>query len=422
MTGVVDGARAGSGKQGEKMTYWDHQDEVRTMMQGTGIDGWLLMDFRGSNPMFSRVLGRGGIGGHVTRRTFVWLPADPALRPVVVSQAREAKAMADARWDLRTYRDAQELRDVLATLGPSNRLAGANVAMEYSPECALPYISRIDAGTVDLLTKLGANVVTSADLLQLTLARLSDLQIQQHREAAILVDTVKNESFQLVAKRVHANEPIAEYEVQQFIVRRFGECGLVTDAHPTVACGPNSATGHYTPLPTSSRMIGANDWLLIDLWARLDCAGSPYADVTWVAWTGPDDIPAKNRSIFAIVKSARDHAVKRIADATTQGRTLCGWEVDRGVRDLIGMTGFGNEFPHRTGHNLGPEEVHGSAGVCLDDFETHDTRMIMPGVAFSVEPGIYLEGEFGVRLEINVVMTEAGPVVHTPTQDEIIRL
>ena len=404
------------------MTFWDHQDEVRALMHRTGIDGWLLMDFRGSNPMFSRVLGRGGIGGHVTRRTFAWLPADPAPRPVVVAQAREAKAMADARWELRTYRDAQELRAVLGTLGPSNRLAGATVATEYSPECALPYISRIDAGTVDLLSKLGANVVTSADLLQITLARLSELQIQQHREAAGLVDLIKNDAFRLVANRVQSNEPISEYEVQQFIVRRFGECGLVTDAHPTVACGPNSATGHYNPRPTASRNIGANDWLLIDLWARLDRQGSPYADVTWVAWTGPSDIPAKNLSVFEIVRSARDHAVNMIAEATVQGRTLFGWEVDRGVRELIGKTGFGNEFPHRTGHNLGPEEVHGSAGVCLDDFETHDTRTIMPGVAFSVEPGIYLEGEFGIRLEINVVMTDNGPEVHTPIQDEIVRL
>jgi Xaa-Pro aminopeptidase len=126
--------------------------------------------------------------------------------------------------------------------------------------------------------------------------------------------------------------------------------------------------------------------------------------------------------VFAIVKAARGHAVKMIAEATEQGRTLCGWEVDRGVRDLIGLAGFGNEFPHRTGHNLGPEEVHGSAGVCLDDFETHDTRLIMPGVAFSVEPGIYLEGEFGIRLEINVVMTDSGPAVYTPIQEEIIRL
>ncbi len=404
------------------MTYWDHQDEVRATMKRAGIDGWLLMDFRGTNPMFSRVLGRGGIGGHVTRRTFAWLPTDPEVRPVIVSQAREAKAMADARWDVRTYRDAQELRDVLGTLGPSNRLAGATVAMEFSPECALPYISRIDAGTVDLLSKLGATVVTSADLLQLTLARLSDQQIQQHRDAATLVDAVKDEAFQLVAQRVRSAEPISEYEVQQFIVRRFGECGLVTDAHPTVACGPNSATGHYNPLPTSSRNIGADDWLLIDLWARLDSKGSPYADVTWVAWTGPADVPAKHQSVFAIVKAARDHAVKMIAEATQQGRTLCGWEVDRGVRDLIGLAGFGNEFPHRTGHNLGPEEVHGSAGVCLDDFETHDTRLIMPGVAFSVEPGIYLEGEFGIRLEINVVMTDNGPAVYTPIQEEIIRL
>ena len=404
------------------MTYWDSEAEVQRRMRASGVDGWLLMDFRGTNPFMVRVLGRGGIGGIVTRRTFAWLPADPNARPVVLAQAREAHAMDDPRWDVRTYADGESLRAQLATLGPGNRLSGATVAMEMSPLGALPYVSRIDAGTVGLVESLGANVVSSADLLQDCLARLSAEQIAQHARAALLIDQAKNDAFAFVAAKLREGLSVDEFEVQSRLMARFEADGLVTDAAPTVACGPNSARGHYSPRPGHARTIGRDDWLLIDLWARLDLPGSPYADVTWVAWTGPSPVPARQLEVFGIVRDARDLAVSMIAAASRDGSTLQGWQVDRAVRDYITGTGHGPHFPHRTGHNLGPEEVHGSAGVCLDDFETHDTRLIVPGVAFSVEPGIYLEGEFGVRLELNVVMGIDGPEVYTPVQVEIVEL
>ena len=402
------------------MTYWDSKGAVQGRMRTSGIDGWLLMDFRGTNPFMARVLGRGGIGGIVTRRTFAWLPADPDARPIVLAQAREAHAMADPRWDVRTYTDASSLHAQLATLGPKDCLVGATVAMEVSPLGALPYVSRIDAGTVGLIESLGATVVTSADLLQDCLARLSADQVAQHARAARLIDAAKDDAFAFVAGQIAAGHPVDEFAVQSRLMARFAADGLVTDAAPTVACGPNSARGHYSPRAGHARTIASDDWLLIDLWARLDVPGSPYADVTWVAWTGPSPVPARHREVFGIVRDARDLAVSMISDAAQAGHTLQGWMVDRAVRDFIAESGHGPQFPHRTGHNLGPEEVHGSAGVCLDDFETHDTRLIVPGVAFSVEPGIYLDGEFGVRLELNVVMGADGPEVHTPVQTKIV--
>jgi Xaa-Pro aminopeptidase len=378
------------------------------------------MDFQGSNPLFWQVLGRGPEGGHLTRRTFCWIPVDAggAERVVVLLHAIEAGALVDDRWDVRTYHDAPSLRSALGGLG----LAGATVAMEYSPMGELPYVSRVDGGTLDLVRALGANVVSSADLLQLAIARWDERQIEQHARAAQLVDDVKNEAFALVAGRVRAGRAVDEHQVAVFIMERFAALDLATVYRPTVAVGPNSANPHYEPAAKASRPIGQDDWLLIDLWARVNQPGSPFADVTWVAWTGPSPAPAKHREVFEHVRRARDLALQRLQAAADAGKAPEGWEIDRAVRESIAAAGYGPYFTHRTGHNLGPEEVHGSAGVCLDDFETHDTRRVLPGVAFSVEPGIYLPGEFGVRLELNAVMTEHGPRVYTPVQDAIITL
>jgi Xaa-Pro aminopeptidase len=294
--------------------------------------------------------------------------------------------------------------------------------MEYSPMGELPYVSRVDGGTLDVVRSLGAEVVSSADLLQLAIARWDATQIEQHRRAAILVDGVKNDAFALVGQRLDAGQAIGEYEVARFIEQRFAALDLATIHSPTVGAGPNSANPHYEPIAAASRRIESDQWLLIDLWARVNEPGSTYADVTWVAWTGPASVPDDHRRVFEIVRSGRDLALTRLRETAQQGRTPQGWEIDRAVRDYIAGQGFGDQFTHRTGHNLGPEELHGSAGVCLDDFETHDTRAVLPGVAFSVEPGIYLPGRFGVRLELNAVMEADGPHVYTPVQREIIKL
>jgi Xaa-Pro dipeptidase len=405
------------------VTYWQHRDAVQGYLAEQGWRGWLLMDFRGSNPLLWQVLGRGPEGGHLTRRTFLWLPATPAGGApadgvVVLAHAIESSALADPRWTLRTYHDRTSLQAALAGLG----LAGGQVAMEYSPLAELPYVSRVDGGTLDLIRSLGATVVSSADLLQLAIARWDERQVAQHAQAAQLVDQVKDEAFAFVARRLRAGQPVDEHTVARLIQQRFAELGLATVYAPTVAAGEHSANPHYEPVAEHSRPIGHDQWLLIDLWARVAEPGSPFADVTWVAWTGPGSVPEGIRQVFEVVRRARDLALERLAAGAAAGRWPQGWEIDRAVRDEIARAGFGPYFTHRTGHNLGPEEVHGSAGVCLDDFETHDTRRVLPGVAFSVEPGIYLPGEFGVRLELNAVMTAQGPAVYTPVQQAIVTL
>jgi Xaa-Pro aminopeptidase len=398
------------------MPYWERRDPVLALMRQYGLRGWLLMDFRGSNPLLWQVLGGMPPGVHFTRRTFAWIAASGDV--TLLAHSIEAGSASDPHWTVQSYHNSASLRERLAGFG----IAGEKVAMEYSPMGELPYVSRVDAGTLDVVRSLGAEVVTSADLLQLAIAQWDETQVEQHDHAAQLVDGVKNDAFTLVGERVGRGERVTEHEVSRFIEEQFAARGLATIYHPTVAVGPNSANPHYEPVEGQSRTIGRDEWVLIDLWARLDTPGSPYADVTWVAWTGPSAVPERVERVFGVVKRGRDLALERLRDAAHAGRVPQGWEIDRAVRDYIASEGFGDQFTHRTGHNLGPEEVHGSAGVCLDDFETHDTRAVLPRVAFSVEPGVYLPGDFGVRLELNAVMTETGPVVYTPVQDEIIRL
>jgi Xaa-Pro dipeptidase len=400
-----------------RMAYWDRREAIQAYLAEHGWRGWLLMDFRGSNPLLWQVLGRGTKGGHLTRRTFCWIPAGDG--PVVMlAHAIEPSAVADPRWEVRTYHNGESLRSALSAFG----LAGGTVAMEYSPMGELPYVSRVDGGTLDMVRSLGAEVVSSADLLQLAIAQWDDGQIAQHDQAAQLVDQVKDEAFALVGERLQAGGPIDEYTVSRFIEEQFAARNLATIYRPTVAVGPNSANPHYEPVEGTALTIGRDEWLLIDLWARVNEPGSPFADVTWVAWTGPSPVPPRHEQIFHVVRRARDLALERLQAAANAGRTPQGWEIDRAVREYIAGEGYGEQFTHRTGHNLGPEEVHGSAGVCLDDFETHDTRGVLPGVAFSVEPGIYLPGDFGVRLELNAVMSTTGPRVYTPVQTQIVTL
>ena len=398
------------------MAYWERRESVLAHLRERGLRGWLLMDFRGSNPLLWQVLGGMPRGVHFTRRTFAWIDASAAV--TLLAHSIEAGSVGDARWKVATYHNGESLKGALTSFG----IGGGRIAMEYSPMGELPYVSRVDAGTLEVVRSLGAEVVTSADLLQLAIAQWDETQIQQHDRAAQLVDDVKNDAFTLVGERVTSGQRVDEHEVSRFIEEQFAERGLATIYHPTVAVGPNSANPHYEPLEAKSRSIGKDEWLLIDLWARLNTPGSPYADVTWVAWTGPSPVPDRIVEVFEVVKRGRDLALERLQAAADEGRDPRGWEIDRAVRDYIASEGYGERFTHRTGHNLGPEEVHGSAGVCLDDFETHDTRAVLPGVAFSVEPGIYLPGDFGVRLELNAVMSESGPRVYTPVQDSIITL
>lgn len=377
-----------------------------------GLDGWLLYDFRGSNPLFARLLGSDVSGRLVTRRRFLWIPrqGDPAL----LVHAIEAQSHRWP-WSMSSYADRQSLVSKLAAIvAPARR-----VAVEYSPGCALPYASYVDGGTLDLLRSLGLELLSSENIAQVALARWDADALASHQEAARLLDRTLLDAFASISRSVRGGVAATEYDVQRFMLDRFRERGLVTDHPPDVAVNANSANPHYSPEPGRSPPIGEGDWLLIDLWARLDRPGSVYADTTWVAVLSAA-CSARQQEIFSIVRAARERGLDVLRQQSSSGRVLAGWEVDRAVRAVIVDAGYGDAFTHRTGHSLSPEALHGD-GVCLDDYETHDTRLLITGVGVTIEPGIYLH-DFGVRSEIDVYIGASGPEVYTGVQDAVVCL
>lgn len=311
------------------------------------------------------------------------------------------------------YRNWSELERGLKDL-----LGGAKrVAMEYSPNCALPVVSRVDAGTIEQVRELEVEVVPSGDVLQYAVARWSPEQRAGHVRSAQACDAIVHEAFDFI--RGGLGSGVHELAVQEFIRGRYLAHGVESPGGPDVAVNRNSGDPHYQATPASSAPIRPGDWVLIDLWAKQPAPGAIYADITWVGYVGRE-IPARYQEVFDSVKRARDRAIELLDDSWRQGRVLQGWEVDRAARASIEADGFGEYFTHRLGHSLG-ETGHGS-GVNLDGYETRDTRAIIPGVGFSVEPGIYLP-EFGARTEVDVyVDPKKGPIVTTERQTEIVVL
>jgi len=287
---------------------------------------------------------------------------------------------------------------------------GRRVLMEYSPGGALPTMSYVDAGTFELLTSLGFEILPSADLYQELFATWTEQELAEHRLAARELGRVVLAAFGFIGENLGR---VTEGDVAGFIRREFGAAGLETDSGPNVSVNAHSADPHYDPLGSGS-VISAGDWVLIDLWARRP--GGVYADITWVGYAGRE-VPARYRQAFDVVRAARDLALKFLAEALGSGRRVEGWEVDRAARNLVAERGFGAYFTHRLGHNLG-RDVHGK-GANLDDYETRDTRALIPGLGLTVEPGLYF-GDFGVRSEINVYLGPHGPEVTTPAQEEVV--
>jgi Xaa-Pro aminopeptidase len=384
---------------------------VRAAQRGlaeAGLDGWLLYDFQGKNPIFWQLL---GVPRHTTRRCYLLIPRRGAARLLV--HRIDATALAPFGLEVETYLTWQQLAERLPPfLGGSRRLA-----MDYAPGCVLPVVSRADAGTVELIRALGVEVVSSADLVQAAVARWSDRDLDDHRSAAGKLYEALTSALDHVRQHVH--DGLTEHGVQQFLLGQFAERGLTTEDPPIVAVNAHAGDPHYEPSATNDTPIRRGDWLLIDLWAREDRPGTVYADSTWVA-SLRDAGPTREQSqVFEVVVRARDAAVARMREGFECGEPVQGWQVDRAARDLVAAAGYGDHFLHRTGHSLG-QQVHGP-GVNLDDFETHDTRTLIEGVAVTVEPGIYLP-DFGVRSEINVVITRDGPLVTLPEQREITLL
>ena len=370
-----------------------------------GIPGWLVYDYRQANPVFWQVISS---SGHVTRPCYFYLPADG--EPSLLVHHVDAGKFAESGVKLTVYSSRDSMLTALRGL-----LSGmSRVAMEYSPENTLPRVSRVDAGTVELVRSIGPEVVSSADLMQYATHQWAPEQLADHRATADKLGRIVNEAFAYAGERLA--EGVTEFQVAEFIRKRFAEESIASPDGPIVAVNANASDPHYEPSADKTSSIAPGDWLLIDLWAKGVAAGSVYADITWVAYVG-DSVPQRHQEIFEIVIGARDAALSYLEDAHKQGTSVLGWQADQVAREFIANRGYGEYFTHRLGHSIG-FEVHSEA-VNLDSFETHDTRRIIPGVCFSIEPGIYLP-EFGVRSEIDVFMSADGPFASSPVQREVV--
>lgn len=371
-----------------------------------GLDGWLVYDHRRLNPVFYDILGD---VGHLTRPCFLWIPAFGGARVI-------AHAVESARFEkvgrVSVYSGRVERVSALRTLLKGSR----RVAMEYSPQAALPLASRVDAGTLEMVRGLGVEVVPSADLVAYTTARWSAEEAESHRSAAGKLTETVHEAFAEVGKRLTAG--VTEYQIAAFIRKRLATKGMDVSDGPVVAVNTHSSDPHYDPQANGSSPIRLGDWLLIDLWGRNQGDDTIFADITWTAYVG-SDLPDTMRGVFNTVIGARDAAITALEKSHLEGLPLPGWRVDQIARAHIESAGFGDHFTHRLGHNIG-REVHGN-GPNLDSFETMDTRLLVEGLGFSVEPGIYVAA-FGVRSEINVFLGPDGPEVTTEPQREIVRI
>jgi Xaa-Pro aminopeptidase len=385
---------------------------IQRALAADRLDGWLLYDFHGSNPIAAQLAGLAGGAQMTTRRWYYLIPADGPPRALV--HAIERHNLDHLPGAKTVYAGRQQLEAGLAQL-----LAGRRrLAMEYSPKCAIPYISRVDAGTAEAVRAHGVEIVSSGDLVQQFEATWTDSQLASHRRASEALYRIKDRAFEAAAAALRAGRPQTEFDLQQAMAGWFREEGLVSDSAPVVALGRNAGNPHYLPGAGRSARIVADEVLLLDLWGKTTEPGAVFADITWVGATSRA-VPAEAAQAFRCVVNARDAAVRLVQDAAAGGRDLRGWEVDRAARQVLENEGYGSRILHRTGHSLG-ENVHGN-GTHLDDYETHDDRRLLPGTGFTVEPGLYFEG-FGVRTEINVYRGDREALVTGPRQMEIVTL
>jgi Xaa-Pro dipeptidase len=386
--------------------------KIQTALEREGIDGWLLYDFHGSNPIAGRITGLDRAGKMTTRRWYYLIPKQGEPRALV--HAIESHNLDSLPGSKTVYGQRRLLESGLAEI-----LQGAKrVAMEYSPECAIPYVSRVDAGTVELVRRMGAEVVSSGDLIQEFEAVWDAKAVATHREASEKLYRIKDRAFAMVKDRLGRGERTTEYDVQAAMVGWFADEGLVSTDPPNVSAQENAGDPHYQATAEKHRQIGKDEILLIDLWGKVDTPGAVYADITWMAYTGAT-VPERYAKAFKAIVDGRDAAIGVVEQAARDGRAARGFEVDRACREVIERAGYGDRFVHRTGHSLG-EQVHGN-GVHMDDYETHDDRRLIPGTGFTIEPGIYTS-EFGMRTEINMVVGEREATVTGPRQTEILTL
>ena len=385
---------------------------IQEALRERGIDGWLCCDFRNRDGLAYGVLGL-DFGKLSTRRWYYFIPAKGAPRKLV--SAVEEHRLDALPGAARVYLSWKELHAGL------KRLLGANkrIAMQYSPLNNVPYVSVVDAGTVELVKRLGHKIVSSADLVQIFVALIGPEGYRTHKEAGAAVDRIRAEAFARIGAAVRSGNGATEYDIQQYIMRRFDEEGLVTDSPPMVGTNERPADPHFDLTRANTRSFAHGDTVLLDLWAKRNVPGAIYYDITWCGYIGTP--PAKYVEIFDVVRRARDAAVAFVADRFAAGAACRGWEVDDVCRGVVKKAGYGKFFRHRTGHSIG-EETHGN-GVNIDNLETKDERALMPGCCFSIEPGIYLPGEMGVRTEVDVFIRDDGtPEVTGEIQRELVKI
>jgi Xaa-Pro aminopeptidase len=382
-------------------------DRIQAALRRDKIDAWLFFDHHQRDPLAYRILDLPP--SHVTRRWYYLIPASGTPRGLV--HRIESGVLDRLPGDKTLYSSWQEQTAELNRL-----LKGmSRIAMQYSPRCAVPYISLVDAGTVELVREQGVEVVTSAELVQEFEACLSEAEFLAHLEAGGHVDRICAGAFRFMGEKLA--QGVDEMTVHDWIREEFRKAGMVTDSGPIVAVNAHAGDPHYEPSAVTSSGIRSGDFVLLDMWAKLDRPDAIYYDITWTGYCGTP--PERIRTVFETVRDARDNAVKAVIDGIASGREIRGFEVDDAARETIRQRGYADRFVHRTGHSIGTE-VHGT-GANMDNLETHDERRILPGALFSIEPGIYLE-DFGVRSEVNVFVSRDSARTTGAVQRELVRI
>jgi Xaa-Pro aminopeptidase len=375
--------------------------EIQRALSDAGVDGWLLYDFRGINPIASSML---HFEGMTSRRTFAFIPARGT--PIALSHAIEQAPWKHwpREWPKEVYSSWRSLEGFLA-----KQVGGKRVAMEYSAGDAVPYLDRIPAGVIEMVRAAGAEVVSSGELVSRFYATWNRAHIESHERAAEEIAAIAQRALRMAGERARTKQPIAEHELMAWILEQFRKANISTDHGPNVSAGANAANPHYEPSADAPRLIRDGDTLLIDLWAR-ESTSMPFADQTWMASLGQPTSEAKD--IWSAVMGARDAAIDLVRARAAAGQAVRGADVDDAARAVIEKAGYGQYFTHRTGHSIDSRDIHGS-GPHLDNLETREERLLVPGVAFSIEPGIYIPGRIGMRSEVNVYIVP-GEAVVTP--------
>lgn len=377
--------------------------KMQSILSEMNLDGWLFYDFRGSNDLALDILDIPKTA-HLTRRFYYLVPKEG--EPLKIVNGIEAGHLDHLPGIKLIYSSHSILSNHISNTLKSHK----KIAMEYSPMNAIPYVSKVDAGTIEQIKSYGAEIVSSGDLISMFNAVWTNEQYEENKPVADALTIIAKKAFGFIKEKIASGSPLNEYDVQQFIMDEFNKRKYFTDFPPIVGVNENSANPHYAPTKEINKPIKENDFVLIDLWAKVDKPDGVWADITWVGFAGKT-VPEKYVKIFNIVAKARDEAFNLVASRFKEGKEVRGYEVDDASRNIIKHAGYGDYFIHRTGHSI-TTDLHGS-GAHMDDFETKDERLILPSTSFSIEPGIYLTGDFGVRSEIDVYVSLSNEVIAT---------